>query len=547
MSRHARWQRALLFSLIALSVIALGLVGGCAPTAPSEGGGVHACAGAGQWFPADPAELRAQIDGFLKAAEQGPTPAGRIRAITVPHAGYQYSGATAAYAYRLLRGQPIPQAAQAPPIPRVIILAISHRYPIDGASVLDVDAYETPLGRIPVDRDAVKALLKADGFKTMAAAHTTEHSDENQLPFLQSVLGEFKLVSILVGGIDERDPAKAAEQCERLAKGIRPLVDDQTLLVGSSDFTHYGTNYGYLPFRSDISENLKALDAEGAYFLVERNLDGFLDHLSRTGATICGNAPLSVLQDLLGKETKGVFLHRERSGEPNIGTDPSVGYVALAFVDPLKEAGKEAALPPKPDWVAPAWSRSDLTPEEQKTLLKLARDVIAAKMSSSTPFRLSNYDITPRLMAPQGAFVTLQEKGDLRGCIGCITAPGPLYVNVARMANEAAFGDPRFPPLTEKELEAIHVEISALMTPDRTVDRSPTRPIESTDQIRIGQDGLTIQKSGRSGIFLPQVPVEQKWDLNQYLVNLCGKAGLPPEAWHDARIERFTAQVFGEE
>jgi len=533
-----------------LSLLTALFTGGCAPGATSEGGSIHPCAGAGSWYPADPQALRSQVEGFLAAAE-GPIPAGRIQAIVVPHAGYDYCGKTAAYAYRAVRGQPVK---------RVIVLAISHRAWIDGASVLNAKGYETPLGLVPVDQEAAAALLKSDGFGTVEAAHQTEHSDENQLPFLQCALGDFKLVSILVGSPDSEDPAKAEERLEGLAKAIRPWVDDQTLIVASSDFTHWGIEQDFLPFRHNGSENLKALDGEAAYFLTQRDLQGFLDSFLRTRATVCGRADLALMLKILGEGPPGVVLHYDRSGSPDTDPSNSVGYFAMAFSSPApaKEFAESPASAPasgpsaekpvsNPDWIAPAWKRAELNAEEQQTLLRLAREAIAARMDASSRGRLKGeYEITPRLMAPQGAFVTLTEKGDLRGCIGCVAAPGPLYANVVRMAGEAGFGDPRFPALTQAELARIHISISALLTPDGEVDKMPTRKLESIEQIRVGQDGLTIRKGAQGGLLLPQVPTEQGWNRDQFLMHLCEKAGLPPQAWKDAEIERFTAQVFGE-
>ena len=215
-----QWRRLIGFGSGCVMFFLLGaLFGGDA-----RADGVHRCSGAGKWFPDDPRELRTTIEKYLDAAE-APEIQGQLRAIVVPHAGYQYSGATAAHAYKLLQGREIR---------RVIILAFSHSTRISGASVLDVDAYETPLGSVAVDREAVAALLENEDFKTVQAAHRTEHSDENQLPFLQCVLGEdFKIVSILVGPgpMTEKEDL---ERLHRIAEAIRPLMDDRTLLVASS-------------------------------------------------------------------------------------------------------------------------------------------------------------------------------------------------------------------------------------------------------------------------------------------------------------------------
>lgn len=136
-----------------------------------------------------------------------------------------------------------------------------------------------------------------------------------------------------------------------------------------------------------------------------------------------------------------------------------------------------------------------------------------------------------------GSFVTISQHSSLRGCIGTIVAHEPLWLNVWNMARAAAFQDPRFPPLTLKEWENCKYEISVLDQPAICPD---------AQEIVIGRDGLILQWQGRSGVFLPQVPVEQGWNLEEYLLHLCRKAGVPPYTWQkpDARLFWYQAQVF---
>lgn len=136
-----------------------------------------------------------------------------------------------------------------------------------------------------------------------------------------------------------------------------------------------------------------------------------------------------------------------------------------------------------------------------------------------------------------GSFVTLSKNHNLRGCIGTIIAHEPLYLNVWNMARSAAFNDPRFPPLTREEWPQVSMEISVLDQPSLCPDPS---------QIEIGRDGLILQFMGHSGVFLPQVPVEQGWNLDQYLNHLCLKAGVPAGSWQNpqARLFWYQALVF---
>jgi AmmeMemoRadiSam system protein A len=189
--------------------------------------------------------------------------------------------------------------------------------------------------------------------------------------------------------------------------------------------------------------------------------------------------------------------------------------------------------------------------EEQKALLGDARETIAARLENRRPeyprspeLRLAAERGDSSLLRPCGAFVTLHKrvrtgKADLRGCIGRMASPDPLEKTVRIMASEAAFGDPRFPPLSGVEWPACDIEISVL---------SPMELCADPQQVRVGVHGLYLTLGGRAGALLPQVPVEQGWNREEYLDYICVKAGLPPRAFEDtaARLYTFTAIVFGE-
>jgi len=188
-----------------------------------------------------------------------------------------------------------------------------------------------------------------------------------------------------------------------------------------------------------------------------------------------------------------------------------------------------------------------ISPEEQKILLGDARESIASKLEGRQPSYSQEAAKSKVLQEPCGAFVTLHKldkAGDpegriLRGCIGSMMARLPLIETVRVMAHEAAFGDPRFPPLGQSELDQCHIEISAL---------SPMSVCPDPQQVKVGVHGLFLVRSGRSGVLLPQVPLEQGWDLQEYLDYICIKAGLPPNSYDapDATLYTFTAVVFGE-
>jgi AmmeMemoRadiSam system protein A len=180
--------------------------------------------------------------------------------------------------------------------------------------------------------------------------------------------------------------------------------------------------------------------------------------------------------------------------------------------------------------------------EEQKILLSQAREAITAELDGRKPAFGQVEGENSILNQPCGAFVSLHmlPARSLRGCIGRMSANLPLIETVRVMAREAAFGDPRFPPLSRDELERCHIEISAL---------SPMSPCPDPRQVKVGVHGLYIIRGGRSGVLLPQVPVEQGWNLDEYLDYICVKAGLPKGSCEaqDTQLFTFTAFVFGEE
>jgi AmmeMemoRadiSam system protein A len=178
-----------------------------------------------------------------------------------------------------------------------------------------------------------------------------------------------------------------------------------------------------------------------------------------------------------------------------------------------------------------------LTPEEKRILLQTARRAITARLEKRKP---KYPEPTELLKKKCGAFVTLHKQGSLRGCIGFVIAGKPLIDTVAEAAQSSAFGDPRFPALTAREVNQIDIEISVL---------SPLRRIESVEEIRVGEHGIMLRNGFRSGLLLPQVATEYGWDRDTFLTHTCRKAGLPGECWRspDTEIEIFSAVVFGEQ
>jgi MEMO1 family protein len=461
---------------------------------------------AGNWYPADSTALAKEIDDLLARAEP-PALTDRPVALISPHAGYRFSAPTAATGYKCLQGQ----AYQ-----RVIVMAFSHRNAATYAGVdvpRDLTAYHTPLGDVPLDRAACAALLGRSGFAAHPGVDRDEHSLELQLPFLQRVCPGFQLVPLLVGRMTDADYTTAA-------RAILPLVDANTLLVASSDCTHFGPNFGYEPFKDNVPDKLRELADAAAAPLLKCDFDGFAEHLARTQDTICGRGPISLLLRILAMQggAAGVRAGFETSGHLTGDWTNSVTYQSIVFTRPP----------------------STLTRPEQTELLRLARQTVTAVLEDKPPPKPAPDSLPAALRADGACFVTLENHDQLRGCIGNMEAMGPLYQAVIRNATLAC-QDSRFVanPVTAKELDQLHIEISYL---------TPMKRVAKPDEIVVGRHGLLIGLGGNRGVLLPQVAYERGWSRTEFLGETCRKAGLPLEAWKrpEAEIYSFTAEVFGE-
>ncbi len=501
---------------------------------------VHKTTLAGTWYPESPEELRTTIERYLaEVVLPESLPAGALAGLVVPHAGYRYSGTIAACGYRLL--------TEARPR-RVVLIGPSHRSGFRGVALSDCGVFETPLGRVQVDLEASHRLLECPLVRVDPEAHRFEHSVDIQLPFLQVALpGEsFRILPLLVGTLLEDDYAV-------LGTVLTGLLDEAAVLVVSSDFTHYGPRYGYVPFPAggSVSEQLRRLD-EGAWsHALELDRKAFDSYCRKTGATVCGARAIGLLLETLSGRSRGCLLCYGTSADVTGEFDNVVGYAALAFfrtgTTPARARepiGKEPGSMKKEPSAISAEKPEDetfLTSSEKQTLLRLARDTLESYVREGrTPDPLGgDYEITDNLRTPRGAFVTLKKHGALRGCIGYILPREPLYVAVQENAVNAACRDSRFPRVRPEELDGIEIEISALSTP---------RPVASYRDIRIGVHGILLRKGGAQAVFLPQVAPEQGWGLAETLTKLSLKAGLSRDAWKDpdTHFSVFTAEVFEE-
>lgn len=275
---------------------------------------------AGSWYPADPQELKTTVKKYLDQV-QVPEIKEKISALISPHAGYQFSGKAASCGFATLRGKDFD---------RVIIIGPSHRAWFQGICVSSFDFYETPLGRVPVGKKVGEELSRQKLFSFNPEAEAQEHSLEMQIPFLQVVLKNFTIIPLMVGELGENDSAEAA-------KFLMPYVTDKTLVVVSSDFTHYGERFGYLPFTADIKNNLKKLDLGAVDVILKKDFTGYQKYLQKTGATICGRNGIGILLQLLPSDAQGILLTYYTSGDLLNDYSSTVSYVSIVFKKPAPQ------------------------------------------------------------------------------------------------------------------------------------------------------------------------------------------------------------------
>jgi AmmeMemoRadiSam system protein B len=312
LQRMAGRLALLLASLLPCSTLSLAESTGSVPLK------VRPAAVAGSWYPADRGQLGALLDQLLAGAPAAPdAPAAEtIRAIISPHAGYRFSGATAAAGYARVVGRQVQ---------RVIVIGPAHREDFAGISIHAVDAYETPLGPVPLDTAAIARLRNSPLTSTVRAAHDREHSIEMQLPFLQRVLEPgWKLLPVLVGRLQGPD-------YRQVAALLQPLADATTLVVVSSDFIHYGQRFGFQPFPPDARarERIEQLDMGLYARIAARDAEGLIRQRQTYGLTVCGYRAIAILLEMLPPDASTYLADYTTSGKLEGNFRESVSYLSI--------------------------------------------------------------------------------------------------------------------------------------------------------------------------------------------------------------------------
>ncbi len=448
---------------------------------------------AGLFYPADMYQLASDVEGYLEHAHS--TLSGRPQIMIVPHAGYRYSAAVAAQAYKMI--QPF-----AHKIKNVFLLGPSHHTLFKGVALPAAKYFKTPLGKVKVNDEIITALDRKALFKINAVAHRKEHALEVQLPFLQKTLKNFTIIPMLYG----------ETEAKKIAEALQPyLEDDKSLLIVSSDLSHY------LDYNT-----AQKVDAQTAKQIKEQTP---LSHHQSCGATAVNTAML--LARYFGLVPQ--MLDMVNSGDVSAEKDRVVGYGAWVYQEPEEEIELTGIdLEQK--------NLSNFARHNRQELLEIARKSLESAVINGHPYQPEREKMNDVLFNKGAAFVTLRKGKLLRGCIGSLKPTKAIAVDIADNAYAAAMNDDRFKPLRAEELKEISFSI-ALLTNFEAIEFKSHEDLLS--KIRPNEDGLIIEDGKREGLFLPAVWKEIA-DKEEFINQLKIKAGLPPSYWSDQmKVYRF--------
>lgn len=463
----------------------------------------------GSFYPSDPKELRKMVDGFFMEARA--VPDCHPIALIVPHAGYVFSGQVAASGYRQLDPDRVYK--------HIFIIGPNHRVYLDGINIFTSGDFETPLGVVPLDPLAAELAVNNRFINTDPSVQRQEHSIEVQLPFLQCRLKKpFSIIPIVLGG-------EAQENARLLASILSPYFTDDNLFIISSDFSHYPEYSAAVKADRQTEEALVSNTPAKFIKVLESNSFEFGPTLE---TSMCGWMPALTLLRMTEKNPGVEFrkIEYKNSGDTSYGDrEKVVGYWAIAVTRKKQTVGSDDFQIPENDKIY---------------LLKLARNTLKTYLQSGTVEESDEKTLTGAILTRSGAFVTLNKKGELRGCIGSFTSDRPLYKTVQAMAIAAATQDDRFLPVNPAELGQIEIEISVL---------TPLKRIKSVSEFKLGRDGIYMKKGFRSGTFLPQVATGTGWNTEEFLGHCArDKALIGWDGWKDKETELYTYQalVFSE-
>ena len=493
---------------------------------------VRRAAVAGTFYPGEKISLEARVGGFLDQAETV-VEEGKVQILIVPHAGYDYSGRTAAAGFKQLGDSSFST---------VVLLGSSHQAWFSGGAIDENDAWTTPLGEVRIDKSLAEQLVdEVEGLQFSSSAHEQEHSLEVELPFLQQVLGEFKIVPILLGQTD-------GEFINHLTESLAKNISGETLVVVSTDLSHYPPYEVANEVDRTTVEAIVGGEAEEFEKTINNQMAAGYSGLETCA---CGYEAVKVGMQVAQKLGQGEWqlIKYENSGDTAGDKSRVVGYASVGFY--VEESDSAASTPGESlratpgesarigENISSGESARDGENTSQKELLRIARLTLEEYLASK---KIPEFEIDEAALEEKlGAFVTLRKDGQLRGCIGQIEpSADPLWHVVRKMAIEAALKDTRFPVVRADELDDIEIEVSVLTKPEK---------INDPYKIELGRHGVIVKKGLRSGVFLPQVATETGWDLKEFMGQLCSqKTGLSSDCWKKGEVDIYTfeAEVFEE-
>ena len=458
---------------------------------------------AGRFYSANKEELSKELQILFAGAKS--TIQGEIRAIISPHAGYLFSGQTAADAFNQINSEKSYE--------HIFVIGSSHHVLQPGASIYNAGNYETPLGSVKVDTNFCTALIQDNPiFHFSAAAHKEEHSLEVQLPFLQYIMKDtdFNIVPIVI-------TTQQPEESKDIANALRPWFNSNNLFIISSDFSHYPTYEDACVLDNLTAESLRQNSPQQFLEQIQANSKKNI-HGLKTSA--CGWSSLLTLLYLSQPKSNLTYqlLSYTNSGDNTQYGDRNqvVGYHAIALTDQTNNT-----------------DAFELQSADREALMHVARTSLNECLGCVEEEELTSSDFSPALNTKCGAFVTLRSEKKLRGCLGRFATEEPLWKIVQEMARAAACNDTRFNPVQASELADITIEISVL---------TPMRKIESIHEIIPGKHGIYIKKGLFAGTYLPQVAAETGWDVLEMLRHCShDKAGMDWDGWKDADIYIYEA------
>ncbi|MDO5552555.1 MAG: AmmeMemoRadiSam system protein B [Planctomycetia bacterium] len=444
---------------------------------------------AGQFYSSEKDELLHQLSEFKRKSVRGNDEA-RSRLVIAPHAGYVYSGQLMSESIHSLRDD----------LENIFIIAPAHRVPFIGLALTGYDAWQTPLGTIDVNQDLNKILIRELSAACFDEAFQPEHAAEVQVPFIQFRFGSgVKIVPVLVG---RAVPGKVIEILNRF------YDDPKNGFIISSDLSHF------LPARQ-----ANELDAATARMIESGDVSRFRADQACDATGVCASVQFAAKRGWS-------FIRNALCNSGDVTGDRSqvVGYGSWFLFEGSAE--------------------TFLKQHYSRYILETVRHNIESELNRGRPLTRGELGVIPAVMERDGAcFVTLHLNGNLRGCIGSIQSRGPLIDDLLANSWNAAFGDPRFPPITQQEWKDISLDVS-LLTPSWPIQFRTQE--EMLAQIEPFRHGLIIADRGHRAVFLPSV-WEQLPEKEAFLAHLKVKAGMPRDHFSptfEARL--FTSEMIQE-